>query len=424
MSGNTWALPGGAIDRGETPTQGAIREAEEEIGLPRRSTQGVDPLVLVRQEIAILDHGDWKYTYVIADLLRDFKPRITDDEGLDVEWVPVEDVHRLPLHPDFADAWPQLLQIIYPPPINTDDQVARVDEDSQGMLQEDDQVTQSGDQYMLDENDDEDILSQVLIGYSPQGLTQNNDQNPSQKASNQVLQENSQETAKASDQYILGEDDNELMGSQTLLDDVEQDLALSIDQQVVENVDQHVLQHHNQDVAEVSDDHDVAQTSGQDTVHSGGVEHVDQGVVKNDNQNADDDQDASADQDTGIEHQHTPERPTQAGSCRNYWQYGTHELETGNQARGLPMVYGRQGRHCTRLDHIAFRAMYDLGVPQAFYREVFAFIIEVVAVDRQEMVDWARQTLGLALVANDSKEQMLQDIVLDVWDGLDEENMP
>lgn len=423
MSGNTWALPGGAINRGETPTEGAIREAEEEIGLPRRSTQGVDPLMVVRQEVAILDHGDWKYTYVIADLLRDFKPRITDDEGLDVEWVPVKDVHRRPLHPDFADAWPQLLQIIYPSPINTDDQVARVDEDDQEMPQEDDQVTEYGDQYMLDEDDDEDILSQAFDGYRPRGFTQNNDQNPSQNASSQVLQDISQEVLKASDQYILGEDDDELMDSQTLLDNVEQYLALDIDQQVVENFDQHVLQHHKQDVVEVSDDHYVAQNSGQDTVYSGEVEHVDQGVVENDNQNADD-QDASADQDTGVGHRDTPERPTPAGHCKDYWHYGTHELETGNQARGLPVVYGPQSRHCTRLDHIAFRAMYDLGVPRAFYREVFAFIIEVVAVVRQKMVDWARQTLGLALVANDSKEQMLQDIILDVWDGLDEENMP
>ncbi|ROV98395.1 hypothetical protein VMCG_07146 [Cytospora schulzeri] len=98
-------------------TQGAIREAEEEVGLPPRSTLGPDPLMVVRQEIALMDHGMWKYTYIISDILKDFEPRITDNEGIGVEWVRVEEVHKRPLHEDFADAWPRLLQIIYPSPV-------------------------------------------------------------------------------------------------------------------------------------------------------------------------------------------------------------------------------------------------------------------------------------------------------------------
>lgn len=418
-SGNTWALPGGAIDQGETPREGAIREAEEEIGLPRRSTKGVDPLMIVRQEVAILDHGRWKYIYVIADLLKDFEPRITDGEGLDVEWVPVEEVHHRRLHPDFADAWPRLLEIIYPP-IDTDDQVT--------LHNNDQYVNQAAGQYVLDEDDDEDILSQAAIGYIPQGLTQNSDQNLVQHAGQEVLQRHLQEVVKPGGQDILDEYDDELVDFQDLLDYAERDLGQSSKQEAVEHVDQraiqhHNLQYHNQDMAEVSDDRDVAQNDGQDTVHSGGVENNDQGVVENVGQDVDG-QDASDDQDNRIEHQDTPEVPKPAGSCRNYWQYDAHELETGNQARGLPMGYGPQGQHCTRLDHIAFRAMYDLGVPRAFYREVLAFIREVVAMDRQEMEDWARRTLGLALVANDSEERMLHDIIRDIWDGLDEENMP
>ena len=38
-----WNLPGGNVERGETPEQGAIREAEEEAGVIGRVVQAIEP---------------------------------------------------------------------------------------------------------------------------------------------------------------------------------------------------------------------------------------------------------------------------------------------------------------------------------------------------------------------------------------------
>lgn len=68
--------------------------------------------------------------------------------------------------------------------------------------------------------------------------------------------------------------------------------------------------------------------------------------------------------------------------------------------------------------------MYDLGVPRFFYSEVSAFVRDVMKMDKRGMVTWARRTLRLALAPNDPESKMLQDIILNVWDGLDEEKLP
>jgi 8-oxo-dGTP pyrophosphatase MutT (NUDIX family) len=98
--GGTWALPGGALQPGETAADGALREAHEEAGIPREA-------VGVRGS-HVLEHPDWSYTTVIADELVHLTPVATDAESVDVRWVPLPEVDGLPLHPAFADAWPTL----------------------------------------------------------------------------------------------------------------------------------------------------------------------------------------------------------------------------------------------------------------------------------------------------------------------------
>ena len=98
--GGTWGLPGGALHEGESPIDGALREATEEAGIPADA-------VKVRFT-SVLDLDIWSYTTVVADVVVPFEPVISDPESVALEWVPIDDVTGRPLHPGFADAWPRL----------------------------------------------------------------------------------------------------------------------------------------------------------------------------------------------------------------------------------------------------------------------------------------------------------------------------
>lgn len=98
--GGTWGLPGGALHEGESPVDGALREAAEEAGIPAGAVE-------VRFT-SVLDLKIWSYTTVVADVVVPFEPVISDPESVALEWVPFDEVEARPLHPGFADAWPAL----------------------------------------------------------------------------------------------------------------------------------------------------------------------------------------------------------------------------------------------------------------------------------------------------------------------------
>ena len=107
--GGTWALPGGAKHADESAREGAIREAQEEAGVP-------DGAVRARFE-SVMDLGIWSYTTVVADVVLPFEPVISDPESLALEWVPVDEVDARPLHPGFASAWPELRALLTVRPV-------------------------------------------------------------------------------------------------------------------------------------------------------------------------------------------------------------------------------------------------------------------------------------------------------------------
>ncbi|PXY28045.1 NUDIX domain-containing protein [Prauserella muralis] len=98
--GQTWALPGGAVQPGETPAEAATRETHEETAVPAESVR-----VLASRSV---DHGTWSYTTVLATVRGPVRPRIANAESTAVDWVDPEDVADYPLHRDFAAAWPAL----------------------------------------------------------------------------------------------------------------------------------------------------------------------------------------------------------------------------------------------------------------------------------------------------------------------------
>ena len=100
----TWAFPGGALDRAESPEDCAIREAEEELGIPASA-------ILVSRTVPGLDHGVWRYTYVLASVAPE-TPTIRLSLGWETDeaaWVLPSAVTSLQLHPDLKVAWPDLL---------------------------------------------------------------------------------------------------------------------------------------------------------------------------------------------------------------------------------------------------------------------------------------------------------------------------
>ena len=98
--GDTWGLPGGARDSHEDGVEAALREAVEEAGL--------DPGAIRTRHLFVDDHGGWAYTTVYADVPRPLTTA-ANRESAALEWVPVDQVHALPLHPGFALTWPQVL---------------------------------------------------------------------------------------------------------------------------------------------------------------------------------------------------------------------------------------------------------------------------------------------------------------------------
>jgi 8-oxo-dGTP pyrophosphatase MutT (NUDIX family) len=98
--GGTWGLPGGARRENESAIDAAFREAKEEAGVPAELLR-----VLFT---SVFDRGFWTYTTVVVETPDVFDLVIGDAESLALEWVAVEGVDTLPLHPGFATSWPAL----------------------------------------------------------------------------------------------------------------------------------------------------------------------------------------------------------------------------------------------------------------------------------------------------------------------------
>lgn len=99
--GGTWSTPGGGIDPGESVTDAAHREVQEEIG--------DIPVPLTHSHTVTADYGDWKYHTVVMDSPERFVPggsgsHAHEDAGNG--WYTADEIGKMPLHPGFARSWP------------------------------------------------------------------------------------------------------------------------------------------------------------------------------------------------------------------------------------------------------------------------------------------------------------------------------
>lgn len=101
--GGTWALPGGARERGESSVQAALRESAEELGL-------ADAYVDVRGSRRA-DCGGWVYETVLGTAIGE--PELTNrSESAEHRWVPEAQVSDLALLPAFRTAWEDPDQVL------------------------------------------------------------------------------------------------------------------------------------------------------------------------------------------------------------------------------------------------------------------------------------------------------------------------
>ena len=77
--GGTWAIPGGALNHGEAPLAGALREFAEEVGI-----ELAEYTVVATHED---DHGGWSYWTVIVDVPVRFAAAVSNWETAETGWI-------------------------------------------------------------------------------------------------------------------------------------------------------------------------------------------------------------------------------------------------------------------------------------------------------------------------------------------------
>jgi 8-oxo-dGTP pyrophosphatase MutT (NUDIX family) len=102
--GGNWSCAGGALDLGESPFDGALREASEEVGVPPGTPRLLGQYVFAPAV-------DWSYTTVVVEVDEPFGASLNFETD-EVDWFPLDRVDELPLHFGFAAAWPHLVDII------------------------------------------------------------------------------------------------------------------------------------------------------------------------------------------------------------------------------------------------------------------------------------------------------------------------
>ena len=92
--GGTWSIPGGALDAGESPIEGARREFEEEIAHDLGDLRIAD----VHED----DHGGWVYWTVLVDVSEPFDlPSTYGWETSECRWVSAAELAELELYAAF-----------------------------------------------------------------------------------------------------------------------------------------------------------------------------------------------------------------------------------------------------------------------------------------------------------------------------------
>lgn len=105
--GATWSIPGGAREWEESSWACAAREFAEETGIPASCLDaGAEP-----RPVFVASHPDWRYETYVARCDGD-GASTPNRESEELRWVRLDAPLPGPLHPEFAQAWPELREAI------------------------------------------------------------------------------------------------------------------------------------------------------------------------------------------------------------------------------------------------------------------------------------------------------------------------
>lgn len=99
-----WEVPGGKVEDDESPTQAAVREAEEEIGVEVELEKPFYTGEFMKEGEMFLWHG-----YIAST---EENPSLQEDKFSDLEWVGKERLDELNLAPNLRQIEPALRKIL------------------------------------------------------------------------------------------------------------------------------------------------------------------------------------------------------------------------------------------------------------------------------------------------------------------------
>ncbi len=99
-----WEVPGGKVEEGESPTQAAVREAEEEIGVELELEKPFYTGEFMKDGEMFLWHG-----YIVST---DEEPSLEEEKFSDLEWIDEERLDELDLAPNLRQIEPALRKVL------------------------------------------------------------------------------------------------------------------------------------------------------------------------------------------------------------------------------------------------------------------------------------------------------------------------
>jgi ADP-ribose pyrophosphatase len=99
-SRGVWAVPGGAVEAGETLAVAAEREVREETGVIVKARHPVHAFDVISRDV----DGEIEHHYVVVDLLADYvggEP-VAADDAAEAAWVSVEQIGELAVSEETA----------------------------------------------------------------------------------------------------------------------------------------------------------------------------------------------------------------------------------------------------------------------------------------------------------------------------------